>query len=139
MVMYCDICGAKIENGDVVNECPECLCLFENVDKNSPIKEFKSKIPDGNIVKKISTDDSFMNAMIKLYNENLIEYQLKIQQFKTQLQQQESSNTPKCPTCNSTNITRISTTSKVVNVAMFGFLGQKRKHQFKCKNCGYEW
>lgn len=52
---------------------------------------------------------------------------------------QESSNIPKCPTCNSTNITRISTTSKVVNVAMFGLLGQKRKHQFKCKNCGYEW
>lgn len=52
---------------------------------------------------------------------------------------QKQENIPKCPTCNSTNITRISTTSKVVNVAMFGFLGQKRKHQFKCKNCGYEW
>ncbi len=52
---------------------------------------------------------------------------------------QEQKNAPKCPTCSSTNITRISTTSKIVNVAMFGLLGQKRKHQFKCKNCGYEW
>lgn len=52
---------------------------------------------------------------------------------------QESSNTPKCPTCSSTNISRISTTAKVVNVAMFGLLGQKRKHQFRCNSCGYEW
>lgn len=35
-------------------------------------------------------------------------------------------NTPKCPICNSTNIALISTTAKVVNVAMFGLLGQKR-------------
>lgn len=48
-------------------------------------------------------------------------------------------NVPKCPTCGSVDITRISTTAKVVNVAMFGLLGQKRKHQFKCKNCRYEW
>lgn len=48
-------------------------------------------------------------------------------------------NVPKCPTCSSTNLTRISTTAKVVNVALFGLLGQKRKHQFKCNNCGYEW
>lgn len=49
------------------------------------------------------------------------------------------SNIPKCPTCDSTDIARISTTAKVVNTAMFGILGQKRKHQFKCNNCKYEW
>lgn len=48
-------------------------------------------------------------------------------------------NIPKCPTCGSIDITRISTTAKVTNIALFGLLGQKRKHQFKCKNCGYEW
>lgn len=51
----------------------------------------------------------------------------------------EQTNVPKCPTCQSTNISRISTTSKVVNTAMFGIFGQKRKHQFKCNNCKYEW
>lgn len=52
---------------------------------------------------------------------------------------QESSNTPKCPTCSSTNIKKISGTSKVVSVAMFGFLSQKVKKTFHCNNCGYEW
>lgn len=46
---------------------------------------------------------------------------------------------PHCPTCNSTNLTKISGTSKAVSVAMFGLLSQKVKHQFKCKNCGYEF
>lgn len=138
MVMYCDICGAKIENGDVVNECPECLCSFENVDKNSPIKEFKSKIPDGNIVKKISTDDSFMNAMIKLYNENLIEYQLKIQQFKTQLQQQENNNAqndnkPRCPKCGSTNIQIVPRKWSLLT----GFLTNKTDRV--CVNCKHKF
>jgi len=52
---------------------------------------------------------------------------------------EDQSHKPKCPTCSSTNITRISVTSKVVNTAMFGLFGQKRKHQFHCKNCGYKW
>lgn len=131
MQKECSNCHITLDEDEIVskynNVCP--VCHLENSYEYEYIMD----------IKRISTDESFVQAMIKLYNENLIEYQLKIQQFKTQLQQQESSNTPKCPTCNSTNITRISTTSKVVNVAMFGLLGQKRKHQFKCKNCGYEW
>lgn len=74
MVMYCDICWAKIENGDKVKECPECLFPFVNVDKSSPIKEYKSKVPHGGVIKKISTDESFMNALVKLHDEDPIEY-----------------------------------------------------------------
>ncbi|MCI8307572.1 MAG: hypothetical protein HFH14_05930 [Lachnospiraceae bacterium] len=146
MVMYCDICGAKIENGEDVNECPECLCPFENVDESSPIKEFKSKIPDGNVVKSISTDESFMNAMVELYQNKPVEYQLKIQQMKTQLYQQKQAeknnniiNQPHCPTCNSDNLRKISTTSKVMNTAMWGLLGTRRNKTYHCNNCGYEW
>ncbi len=92
------------------------------------------------VIRKISSDNTFLDAMIELKKNNIIEYNLKISQFRNQTNnQQQSENVPKCPTCSSTNITCISTTSKVVNVAMFGLLGQKRKHQFKCKNCGYEW
>lgn len=46
---------------------------------------------------------------------------------------------PKCPTCSSMNIERISGVSKVMNAGLFGILGNKRKMQFKCKNCGYMW
>lgn len=44
-----------------------------------------------------------------------------------------------CPTCHSTSVKRISTTAKVTNTAMFGLFGQKRKHQFQCQKCHYEW
>ena len=40
-----------------------------------------------------------------------------------------------CPYCKSTNTKKITTTSKVVNTAMFGIFGQKRKHQWHCNNC----
>lgn len=52
---------------------------------------------------------------------------------------QEWQNKPKCPTCNSTNLKKISTTSKVVNTAVFGLFGTKRHKTFHCNNCGYEW
>lgn len=149
MVMYCDICGAKIENGDKVTECPDCLCPFENVDKTSPIKEYKSKIPHGGIIKKISTDESFMDAMIKLYETDPIEYQLKIQQFKTQLKQQEQSdairkqeresNRPHCPTCGSTNIKRITGTERAVSVIGLGMFSKKINNSYKCLNCKTTW
>ena len=52
---------------------------------------------------------------------------------------QDWQNKPKCPTCNSTNLKKISTTSKVVNTAVFGLFGTKRHKTFHCNNCGYEW
>lgn len=52
---------------------------------------------------------------------------------------QEWQNKPKCPTCNSTNLKKVSTTSKVVNTAVFGLFGTKRHKTFHCNNCGYEW
>lgn len=42
---------------------------------------------------------------------------------------------PKCPYCESKNTTRITTGEKVVNIALFGIFGQKRKHQWHCDNC----
>lgn len=44
-------------------------------------------------------------------------------------------NTPHCPICNSTDLKRISSTAKAVNIAMFGLLGNKRKHQWHCNEC----
>nr|WP_305135034.1 hypothetical protein [uncultured Acetatifactor sp.] len=134
-----DICGAKLENIDNITECPKCLCPLK--------KERISPIPDGSLVKAISTDESFMNAMVELYENNPIEYQLKIQQFKTQLQQQKQieekgyivDNAPKCPTCQSTNLKKITATSKAMNTALFGLFGTKRHKTYHCNNCGYEW
>lgn len=40
-----------------------------------------------------------------------------------------------CPYCKSTNTKKISTTSKVVNIALFGVFGNKRNCQWHCNNC----
>lgn len=84
--------------------------------------------------------------MIDLKEKDVIEYELKMSQFRAQVEQQKSTqskveedNRPKCPTCNSTNIKRISGTSKAVSVALFGLLSQKVKKQWHCNNCGSEW
>lgn len=55
---------------------------------------------------------------------------------KTQLQ---ASNQPKCPTCGSTDLKKITATQKASNAVLFGLFGNKRKKQFHCNNCGYEW
>lgn len=129
-----DICGAKLENIDELDECPECLCPLN--------KENISTIPDGGWVKAVSTDENFMKAMTELYENDPIEYQLKISQFKANLKQQESSkveednNTPHCPYCNSTNIKKITTRSKVAHTALFGIFSMSRNSkQWHCNNC----
>ena len=141
MVMWCDICGAKLENGETLSECQECLCPFENVDKNSPRKEFKSPIPDGNLVKAVSADENFMKAMTELYENDPIEYQLKISQFKANLKQQESGkveesnkNQIHCPKCNSTSIQTINRGYSFWT----GFLGSGSPRNV-CQKCGYKW
>lgn len=146
MPLYCDICGQKIDDLNNVNdiidnvtECSECLCPIN--------KMLVSPIPDGSWVKAISTDESFMNAMVKLFETDPIEYQLKIQQFKNLLQQQEQikekncmvDNTPKCPHCQSTNIKSISGLNRGISIAVLGIFSKKINKSFECKNCGYTW
>ena len=130
-----DICGAKLENIDELDECPECLCPLN--------KENISTIPDGGWIKAVSTDENFMKAMTELYENDPIEYQLKISQFKASLKQQESNkkveednNTPHCPYCNSINIKKITTGSKVAHTALFGIFSISRNSkQWHCNNC----
>lgn len=132
-----DICGAKLENIDELDECPECLCPLN--------KENISTIPDGGWVKAVSTDENFMKAMTELYENDPIEYQLKMSQFKANLKQQESSkkveddNKPKCPNCHSTNIKAITGTERAMSIMGLGIFSKKINKSFKCLNCKYTW
>lgn len=87
------------------------------------------------------SDRSFLEAMIQLKKDDIIEYRFRINQFKIQEEQlnDENGNEVMCPTCRSTNVRRISTTTKVVNIAVFGLFGNRRKKTFHCYNCDYEW
>lgn len=48
-------------------------------------------------------------------------------------------NVPRCPTCGSTSLEKITAVDKAVNIALFGIFGNKRRYQWHCKNCGYNW
>lgn len=88
-------------------------------------------------IKSVSSDPSFVDAMIKLHNEDPIEFQIKMSQLKgNRINTQSNSNTPHCTVCGSSNLTKISTLSKATNAAMFGLLGNKRKCQWHCNSCG---
>lgn len=138
MKMECTSCHITLDKEELINKfnnvCPMCH------EKNSYIEKY---IMD---IKRISNDSDFIQAMIKLHDEDPIEYQLKMSQFKANLKQQEqvqesktADNAIHCPTCNSTNVNRISTTAKATNTILFGIFGTKRHKTFHCNNCKYEW
>ena len=96
------------------------------------------------IISDIANDNDFFQAMIDLKEKDIIEYNLKMSQFRSQLQQQKSSNiqndtTPRCPNCHSSNIQKIGGLERAGSVAMLGAFSKKINKSFKCKSCGYTW
>lgn len=99
---------------------------------------------DYEILTHISTDPNFMYAMINLHDTNIIEYNLKMSQFRQQVQmqqqQQQQSSIPHCPTCGSTNLKKISGLSKAGSVALWGiFAAGRTSKTWHCNNCKAEW
>lgn len=82
--------------------------------------------------------------MIKLRQDDIIEYESRMSQFRIQAEQkeqieqqkQESSNQVKCPYCNSTNVKKITGTERAASVIGLGLFSKKINKSFKCKNCG---
>lgn len=152
----CPKCGSKglvPENSDRNCYCGGSEITF-NVTKEEYCKmsdyEINQMIEQMGIKPLINTDDAYdiyratnsteiIDAMIELKQKDIIEYGLKLSQFRTQLSQQQSSrvvedNKPKCPKCNSTSIT---TGARGVNFT-FGLLGASKTVN-RCANCGHTW
>lgn len=114
--------------------CPDCQSNLVDID--FPALDLK-------ILEKISDSTDFYDAMIKLHDEDIIEYELKMSQFRSQVEQindiKQQSNIPHCPTCDSTNIEKISLTKKAAGAFGFGLFSKTAKSQFHCKDCGYKW
>lgn len=146
MIKYCRKCR---EDGR--KECPSgysfwwrddiLLCPYDHNELCNI--DFDAK--DLSIIAEISEEASFIEAMIKLKQDNIIEYESRMSQFRTQVQQQEqikkekSSNIPKCPTCGSTNIRPISGTERAVSVIGLGLFSKKINKTYKCLNCKHTW
>lgn len=93
---------------------------------------------DYDILVQISRDTAFFEAMMKLKDEDIIEYESRMSQFRQQINQQKSDKSDdeavKCPKCGSTNI---STGARSVSF-VFGFLGADKTVN-RCAKCGYSW
>lgn len=121
--------------------CPYCKSNIK--DSGIDYNEYK-------IISKISNDNAFLEAMIDLKQKDIIEYELKMGQFRNQVEQQKSiqnqqvqvkqeSNVPKCPTCQSTNIRKIRAGERAASVLGLGIFSKKINKTWKCNNCGHTW
>lgn len=114
-------------------ECPDCD--YQLLDTKITIDEFS-------IIQNISNTIGFLEAMIDLKEKDIIEYNLKMSQFRatqSQSKQVVEDNVPKCPTCGSTKLSKVPVASKASSVFLFGLLSQKVKKTWHCDNCKYEW
>lgn len=130
MGKICMNCGQIIHKDSIT-------CQYCNSNNVSELNS-TATLGDYFIFYKISKDPVFIKTMMELHDTDIVEYTLKLNQFKQQVQSQEN-NVPHCPSCGSNNIKKISTTSKVVNTAVWGIFGTKRHKTFHCNSCSYEW
>ena len=130
MSKICYFCGSTVDDENA-EKCPYCFGS----------KFFKNKIEEE--LSEISNDPDFVQAMTKLHDEDPIEYQLKISQFKMQKEQQKkhekeqeekSKNQIHCPRCKSTSIQTINRGYSFWT----GFLGSGSPRNV-CQKCGYKW
>lgn len=114
-------------------ECPMKDCGHKLIDIDLSKEEF-------DIIISISKDIVFLETMIQLKENNIIEYNLKLSQFKSQIRQQKlESNQPHCPTCGSINIKSISGINRGASIAMWGLFSKKLNKSFECLDCKYTW
>lgn len=112
---YCQFCGAKLIHTQMTAE-----------------EEF--------LIRRTSEDKDFFMAMLKLRDDDIIEYQTKISQFRAQAKadgcygKEEDKNKPKCPKCGSTSLATVNRGFSLLT----GFLGSGKPMNV-CQKCGYKW
>lgn len=137
IIKKCDKCGDIAVYTSTYNIHKENNC-------NGNLIETSLSYDDFCVLCDISEDNAFLQAMIDLKEKDIIEYNLKMSQFKSQLEQPKSNKTqndttPRCPHCKSANIKPISALNRVASIAMLGVFSKKINKSFECLNCKYTW
>lgn len=86
----------------------------------------------------------FYDSILELKENDIVEYGLKMSQFRTQVEQKKAKMAqnravPRCPSCQSTQIRKIDAVERAGSVAFLGIFSRKINKSFKCRNCGYTW
>lgn len=147
MIKFCPNCYKNHINHSGCNN-GYYWCLQEDVDTcwidgcNQTLINIDFPATDFKILTEVSSDLSFYKAMIDLHEKDIIEYELKMGQFRNQAEQQKSiqnvqsrqeSNVPKCPRCGSTQIQMVPRRFSLLT----GFATNKTDRV--CVNCKYKW
>ena len=122
--------------GEIIHE-DYTKCQYCSSDNISELNS-TATLGDYFIICKISEDPVFIKTMMELHDTDIVEYTLKLNQFKQQVQAQEN-NIPRCPHCKSTNIKKISGLNRGASIAMWGVFSKKINKSFECKKCGFTW
>ena len=145
-VTFCPYCKEhgrnKVENNE---RCAPYFYAYVNKEINTceycnhPTTKMNLTVFEINTILDISSDSSFIEAMDELKSKDIIEFNLKMSQFKsqvsqTQTQQKQEEEKIHCPKCNSTAIT---TGARGVN-NFWGMLGASKTVN-RCGNCGFTW
>ncbi len=138
IVVKCDKCGE-------IGLCSDTENLVDKVNNcNGNLIKVNIAEEEFDILCDISEDNNFLQAMIDLKENDIIDYNLKMSQFKSQLEQQKGSkakndNTPRCPHCKSTNIKPISVLNRGASIAVLGVFSKKINKSFECLDCKFTW
>ncbi|MDE6208455.1 MAG: hypothetical protein K2M73_02140 [Lachnospiraceae bacterium] len=138
--MYLDLIDDPQDYNEKLEKliCP--FCNSKLIDTGFPVDDFHL------IGKASDWNRQVLDLMMELHENDPIEYQLKLNQFKLQNEQAEKieeqervRRMPHCPHCNSTDIKSISGLSRGASIAMWGIFSNKINKSFECKSCGYTW
>lgn len=133
-VRYCPFCDKYYSRWDLL--CAFCIrdniLLIEwNEMTKKQKEEWKNKTKPRRSISEINPD-----TLKKLQKDaNAFDAQ-----YRAELEEKEHPKyTPKCPVCGSPDLRKISATSKVLDVAFWGFAAGKPKKTYHCNNCDYEF
>ncbi len=112
----------------------KCIkCGSENT--TDEIDDYNCKMDDYLLLFNISHDGNFILQMLKLKNDDPIEYELKMAQFREIAERKKAEDSkPRCPKCGSTSITA----GQKGYSFWTGFLGSNKTVN-RCSNCGHTW
>lgn len=122
MYKLCTQCGSLFVSKAV--ECNKCHSeKLENIETTATLGDCVD-------ICRVSNDNpNIVRALLKLHDEDIIEYQIKLSQLK------QADNSLRCPYCKSSNVLKISATSRIVSAGFFGLGSKKIGKQFHCNNC----
>lgn len=129
MSRLCLDCGELNNTDDIF--CKHC----GSKNTTDEINNLKGTIGDYIEVSNISHDGNFILQMLKLKNDDPIEYELKMAQFREIAERKKAEESkPRCPKCGSTSITA----GQKGYSFWTGFLGSNKTVN-RCSNCGHTW